>query len=103
MQLDPFADPVGGQLGRQVVIHAQRQRRVGAMHRGLVHPPADPPARGARADEGPHPGVRADPVDGVDDQLGAVVQPVDGGVGIVRRLAVAYVAGVELARRGGRR
>ena len=35
-EFDPLADPVGGQLGRRVVIHAQRQGSIGAMHRDLV-------------------------------------------------------------------
>ena len=34
-------------------------------------------------------------VDGVDDELGARIEPVDGRVEIVGRLAVAYITGIE--------
>jgi hypothetical protein len=56
---------------------------------------ADPPAARARAEKRPHPRVGAYAVDGVNDELCAFVQPVDRGVGVVRRFAVADVARVQ--------
>ena len=51
--------------------------------------------RGARPDERPHGGVGAHGVDGVEDELDACIEPVDGRVDIVGRLAVAYLPGIQ--------
>jgi hypothetical protein len=94
-QVDPLGHTVGRQFGRQPKFPSQCEFGVGAMHRRLVHSPPDPPSGRLRPDEGPHLGTAADVVDGVEHPLRPGIQPVDGGVGVLGRLAIADLTRVQ--------
>lgn len=60
-----------------------------------MQPPADPELRGPRAKKRPYAGIGADLVDGGEELLHTAVEPVDGGVRILGRSTVAYIARVQ--------
>lgn len=94
-QLDPFADAIGGEFRWQVEGTTQGQHGVSAVHGRLVDATANPPTGGPRPTERPHPCLGPNAVDGIDDELGAGVEPFDRTVGILGRLAVAHLARIK--------